>query len=114
MYNVAIVGYRMQGSQHHAPAFARLPDCRIVGVCDVVEERAREGAEKYGVTAYTDVDEMLALIFQYLAMLRASVPLPRWVFDECAAIGEMGFRFKDVDEPQDAACGLAQALQLLP
>ncbi len=59
MYNVAIVGYRMQGSQHHAPAFARLPDCRIVGVCDVVEERAREGAEKYGVTAYTDVDEML-------------------------------------------------------
>ena len=23
-------------------------------------------------------------------------------------------RFKDVDEPQDAACGLAQALQLLP
>ena len=24
--------------------------------------------------------------------------------------GEMGFRFKDVDEPQDAACGLAQAL----
>ena len=36
------------------------------------------------------VDEMLALIFQYLAMLRASVPLPRWVFDECAAIGEMG------------------------
>ena len=59
MYNVAIVGYRMQGSQHHAPAFARLPDCRIVGVCDVVEERAREGAEKYGVTAYTDVDDML-------------------------------------------------------
>ena len=42
------------------------------------------------------------------------MPLPRWVFDECAAIGEMGFRFKDVDEPQDAACGLAQALQLLP
>ena len=59
MTKVAIVGYRMQGSQHHAPAFARLPDCRIVGVCDVVEERAQEGAEKYGVKAYTDVDEML-------------------------------------------------------
>lgn len=59
MYNVAVVGYRMQGSQHHAPAFARLDDCRIVGVCDVVEERATEGAERYGVTAYTDVDELL-------------------------------------------------------
>ena len=41
------------------------------------------------------VDEILPLIFQYLAMLRASSPLPRWLFDECAAIGEMGFRFKD-------------------
>ena len=39
------------------------------------------------------VDEILPLIFQYLAMLRASPP-PRWVFDECVAIGEMGFRFK--------------------
>ena len=35
------------------------------------------------------MDEMLSLTFQYLAMLRASVLLPRWVFDECAAIGEM-------------------------
>ena len=59
MYNVAILGYRAQGSQHHAPAFARLPDCRIVAVCDVVEERAREGAERYGVPAYVEADEML-------------------------------------------------------
>ena len=59
MHNIAIVGYRMQGSQHHAPAFDRLPDCRIVGICDVVPERAQEGAEKYGVTAYTNIDEML-------------------------------------------------------
>jgi predicted dehydrogenase len=59
MYNVAVVGYRMQGSQHHAPGFARLEDCRIVGVCDVVAERAKEGADRFGVAAYTDVDEML-------------------------------------------------------
>ena len=39
------------------------------------------------------VEHILPLIFQYLAMLRASPP-PRWVFDECVAIGEMGFRFK--------------------
>ncbi len=60
MFNVAIVGYRAQGKNHHAPAFAKHPDCRIVAVCDVVEERAREGAEAYGVPAYVDVDEMLA------------------------------------------------------
>lgn len=59
MFNVAILGYQTQGRNHHAPAFAKIPDCRIVAVCDVVEERAREGAERYGVPAYTDVDEML-------------------------------------------------------
>ena len=59
------------------------------------------------------VDDIVPLIFQYLQMLHRTPP-PRWVFDECRAIGEMAFRFKDVDEPQDAACGIAQALQLFP
>ncbi len=59
MFKVAILGYRAQGSNHHAPSFARLPDCQIVAVCDIVEERARAGAERYGVPAYTNVDEML-------------------------------------------------------
>lgn len=59
MYKVAILGYRHQAKFHHAPAFARNPDCEIVAVCDIVEERAREGAETYGVPAYLDADEML-------------------------------------------------------
>lgn len=59
MHNIAILGYRNQASEHHAPAFARLPECRIVAVCDIVEERAKEGAERYSVPAYTDADEML-------------------------------------------------------
>ena len=59
MFKVAILGYRAQGSNHHAPSFARLPDCQIVAVCDIVEERAKAGAERYGVPAYTSADEML-------------------------------------------------------
>ena len=59
MFNVAVLGYRVQGSRHHAPAFARLSNCRIVAVCDVVAERAREGGARYGVPAYTCADEML-------------------------------------------------------
>ncbi|MBI1930601.1 Gfo/Idh/MocA family oxidoreductase [Candidatus Poribacteria bacterium] len=59
MFKVAILGYRVQGAHHHAPAFAKLPDCRIVAVCDIVEERARAGADRYGVPAYTSADEML-------------------------------------------------------
>lgn len=59
MFKVAILGYRAQGLNHHAPSFAKLSDCQIVAVCDIVEERARVGAERYGVPAYTNVDEML-------------------------------------------------------
>ena len=59
MFKVAIVGYRAQGSNHHAPSFARLADCQIVAVCDIVEERAKAGADRYGAPAYTSVDEML-------------------------------------------------------
>ncbi|MEW6356953.1 MAG: Gfo/Idh/MocA family oxidoreductase [Planctomycetota bacterium] len=59
MYKVAVIGYRAQGSVHHAPAFAKLPDCRIVAVCDIVKERAEQGAAKYGAAAYTDVDKLL-------------------------------------------------------
>ncbi len=59
MFKVAILGYRAQGSNHHAPSFARLADCQIVAVCDIVEERARAGADRYGVPAYTSVNEML-------------------------------------------------------
>lgn len=59
MHRVAIIGYRARGKRL-GPAFAGTEGCRIVGVCDVVEERAREGADAYGVKAYTDVDELLA------------------------------------------------------
>ncbi|MBI3944488.1 MAG: Gfo/Idh/MocA family oxidoreductase [Armatimonadetes bacterium] len=59
MYKVAILGYRVQGKSHHAPAFAKHPDCKIVAVCDMVEERARDGADTYRVPFYLDADEML-------------------------------------------------------
>ncbi len=59
MHKVAIIGYRARGKRL-GPAFAGTEGCKIVGICDVVEERAREGADTYGVKAYTDVDELLA------------------------------------------------------
>lgn len=59
MHKVVIIGYRARGKRL-GPAFAGTDGCKIVGVCDIVEERAREGADTYGVKAYTDVDELLA------------------------------------------------------
>jgi len=44
----------------HAEVLANLKEeAELVAVCDVIEERARKSAEKYGVAAYTDYAEML-------------------------------------------------------
>ena len=60
MFRVAVIGYRAQGSRHHAPAFAKIPDCEIAAVCDIVEERAQQGAADYGVPAYSSIDDLLS------------------------------------------------------
>lgn len=44
----------------HAEAIASLPDAELVAVADVVPERARQLAETYGATPYSNAEEMLA------------------------------------------------------
>ena len=114
MHKVAVIGYRARGKRL-APAFAHESDCTIIGVCDIVEERAREGADTYGVRAYTDVDELLAKEefdiacipvgerFRYdlvMKCLRAN----KHVFTEKPLSGEEGqyrIKFSDVDKAVD-------------
>lgn len=56
---VAIIGCGGQGNIH-ATAFAQLDGVKIVGCCDVVPERAKALAEKFGAQAFTDANEMLS------------------------------------------------------
>ncbi|MBN2981695.1 MULTISPECIES: Gfo/Idh/MocA family protein [Cohnella] len=47
-------------SEMHLKSYRNNPDARLVAVCDLNEERAREKADKYGVPhVYTDYREML-------------------------------------------------------
>lgn len=43
----------------HMRRLSSLPDARIVAVCDVLEERAKQAAEKCQAEAYTDYHKML-------------------------------------------------------
>ncbi len=43
----------------HALAYQTLPNSQLVAVCDVAAERARAFADKFQVSAYTDLAEML-------------------------------------------------------
>jgi predicted dehydrogenase len=54
MLRVAVIGCGQIATYRHAPAFARLPDVKIVAVCDVMEEKARALGERYQVPVYRD------------------------------------------------------------
>ena len=55
---VALVGCG-RISRNHFDAIARLDDLALVGVCDIVESRAREAGESQGVPWFTSYERML-------------------------------------------------------
>lgn len=56
---LGVIGTGMWG-RAHAEVYARSPYSRLVAVCDLVEERARTVAERYGARSYTDLSAFLA------------------------------------------------------
>ena len=57
-FSIALVGCG-RIAQKHFEVFEQSPDLRLCGVCDVVAERARAVAERYGVPAFDDYEAML-------------------------------------------------------
>lgn len=58
---VGVIGCGSIAIHRHLPEFAGNKHAEIVAVCDIVEERANVVADKYGATAYTDYQEVLAI-----------------------------------------------------
>ena len=59
---VGIIGCGGIANGKHMPALSRLDNVEMVAFCDIVEERATDAAEKFGVSGarvYTDYTEML-------------------------------------------------------
>jgi len=46
-------------ASHHARSIQELKDCKLVAVCSSTEERAKMAAKKFGVQAYSNLDEFL-------------------------------------------------------
>jgi len=59
MIRIAVVGVNNIG-KIHCRYYKQHPDTELVAVCDLMEDRAREAAETYGVKAYTDLRQLLA------------------------------------------------------
>ncbi|UOQ93309.1 Gfo/Idh/MocA family oxidoreductase [Halobacillus shinanisalinarum] len=58
---VAVIGCGSIAQKRHLPEYKVNPYVEIVAVCDVVESRVAEVAEKYGARAFVDYKEVLQL-----------------------------------------------------
>ena len=56
---LAVIGVGNMGS-FHLQNIATQPKTQLTAVCDIIPERAKAMADKYGVRAYTDADSLLA------------------------------------------------------
>ncbi len=59
MYRFGIIGTGAIAA-HHAKSIGELKDCELVAVCSSTNERAKKAAEKFGVSAYSNIDNLLA------------------------------------------------------
>ncbi|SDO13204.1 Gfo/Idh/MocA family protein [Halobacillus aidingensis] len=60
-FKVGVIGCGSIAQKRHLPEYQANENVEIVAVCDVVESRAEEMAQKYGAKAYTDYKEVLKL-----------------------------------------------------
>ncbi|HUQ82027.1 MAG TPA: Gfo/Idh/MocA family oxidoreductase [Gemmatimonadaceae bacterium] len=58
---IAVVGCG-RISRNHFDAIAKIDGLELAAVCDIVPERAREAAARYGVPGYESFDELLASV----------------------------------------------------
>ena len=58
MLRVCVVGMGPIGNLH-ADCYAASPLCELVGVCDLVKERADAAAARLGIPAFYAADEVL-------------------------------------------------------
>lgn len=61
-FKIGIIGCGGIANGKHMPSLAKQPNAELVAFCDIVEERAKEAAEKFGTpdaSVYTDYRELL-------------------------------------------------------
>ncbi|WP_163538027.1 Gfo/Idh/MocA family oxidoreductase [Gracilibacillus sp. YIM 98692] len=56
---VAVIGCGSIAIHRHLPEYDANPNVDITAVCDIVADRAKEAAEKYGASAYTSYEEAI-------------------------------------------------------
>ena len=56
---IGVIGCGSIAQHRHLPEYANNDQVEIVAVCDIVDSRAAQVAEKYGAKSYTEYSELL-------------------------------------------------------
>ena len=60
-FRIGVIGAGTIAEQNHIPGYQKQPDAEVIAVCDIVEELARDVADRCGIPAvYTRWEELLA------------------------------------------------------
>jgi predicted dehydrogenase len=106
-----VIGTGIVGGAWHAHVYSRLPQAKLVAVCDLNEERAAEVAQKYGAQdVYTDYRELL----QHPEIQAVSIATPDFAHREIAVAAAEAGKHILVEKPlattvEDAEAILAAA-----
>lgn len=78
---------------------------RGFGFFDVTVDLTKDGINH--------VDEVIKTVFQYINMLKRD-GVHQWIYEEYRLLWEMGFRFKDKEQPLSLVSGIVHTMQLYP
>ncbi|KAI8426703.1 hypothetical protein MSG28_014409 [Choristoneura fumiferana] len=106
---------------HEGPG-SLLSELKARGWCNSLVGGTRIGARGFGFfgvqvdlteNGVEHIDDIVVLVFQYIAMLRATKP-QRWVWEEQRDLMAMEFRFKDAQEPRSLVTSHVSLVQRRP
>ena len=107
---VGFVGAGNLANSIHYPCLASLPDVELVATCDLVEEKARETAERFSIPqVFTDYEEMLAEVDPQVVYC---IMMPQDLFAPAATVLQQG-RHLFVEKPLGMNTKQAQMLAYL-
>ena len=104
---VAFIGAGALANSVHYPCLASLPDVELVANCDLVVDKARETAERFGIPqTFTDYEEMLAEVDPQVVYV---IMQPQHLYAPAAAVLQQG-RHLFVEKPLAMTTKQAQML----
>ena len=104
---VALIGAGNLATSVHYPCLASLPDVELAATCDLIEDKAKAAAEKFGIPrVFTDFEAMLEEVDPQVVY---AITMPQHLYEPAATVLQQG-RHLFVEKPLGLTTKQAQML----